>query len=253
MHPYLEHSGPIPFAHRGGASEAPENTMSAFSDAVSLGYKYLETDVHATSDGVLVAFHDDDLSRTCGKEGHIKDMTWDDVRKVRVHNTEPIPLLIDILQAFPHARVNIDCKTDAALTPLIRVLTDQKCLDRVCVGSFSDKRLISLRRHFGHSLCTSMGPRQVAQLLLASKTSSKLAKSLSGVVAQIPTRQAGIHLTNSNLLSTAREHDIPVHVWTIDEEHEMNELLDAGVDGIMTDKTRLLRDVFTHRGIWYQN
>ena len=66
MHPYLVHHGPIPFAHRGGACESPENTLAAFSHAVSLGYRYLETDVHATRDGVLMAFHDDDLSRTCG-------------------------------------------------------------------------------------------------------------------------------------------------------------------------------------------
>jgi glycerophosphoryl diester phosphodiesterase len=251
MHPYLEHDGPIPFAHRGGASEAPENTMSAFEDAVSLGYRYLETDVHATADGVLVAFHDDDLSRTCGRQGNIKDMTWEELRHVKVHEHEHIPLLADILHAFPNVKVNIDCKTNNALQPLIDVLTHHNCLDRVCVGSFSDSRLNALRKHFGSPLCTSMGPRQVAQLLLASKTSHTVAKSLSQVVAQIPVRQAGIHLTNSKLLSTAKRLDIAVHVWTIDDESEMNALLDAGVDGIMTDKTRLLRDVFLQRQLWY--
>ena len=251
MHPYLEHLGPIPFAHRGGASEAPENTMSAFADAVSLGYKYLETDVHATRDGVLVAFHDDDLSRTCAQPGHIKNMTWDELRHVKVHDHERIPLLADILTAFPDAKVNIDCKTNNAVEPLIKALEEHNCLDRVCIGSFSDKRLIALRRHFGTRLCTSMGPRQVATLLLASKTSRRFARSLTQVVAQIPVRQAGIHLTNTKLLATARESRIPVHVWTIDDEKQMNELLDAGVDGIMTDKTRLLREVFIQRQLWY--
>lgn len=251
MHSYLDHDGPIPFAHRGGASEAPENTMSAFQDAVSLGYRYLETDVHATSDGVLVAFHDDDLSRTCGEPGNIKDMTWEELRRVKVHGREHIPLLADILHAFPDVKINIDCKTDNAVHPLVDVLTDHNCLDRVCIGSFSDKRLIALRKHFGSRLCTSMGPRQVAQLLLASKTSHKVAKSLSQVVAQIPVRQAGIHLTNKRVLSTAKRLGIAVHVWTIDDEAEMNTLLDAGVDGIMTDKTRLLRDVFVQRQLWY--
>jgi glycerophosphoryl diester phosphodiesterase len=251
VHPYLDHVGPIPFAHRGGASEAPENTMSAFSDAVSLGYRYLETDVHATSDGVLVAFHDDDLSRTCGVPGRIKDMTWDDLQYVRVHGREPIPLLVDILNAFPNARINIDCKTDSALQPLVDVLGQQQCLERVCVGSFSDRRLRALRAEFGPALCTSMGPRQVAQLLWASKTSQRFAKSLIGVVAQIPVRQSGIHLTTPGLLQTAQDMNIPVHVWTIDDESQMHELLDAGVDGIMTDKTRVLRDVFIGRQLWY--
>lgn len=251
MHPYLDHVGPIPFAHRGGASEAPENTMSAFADAVSLGYRYLETDVHATADGVLVAFHDDDLKRTCSVEGRIKDMTWEQLKSVRIHDSETIPLLRDVLHAFPDTKINIDCKTDTAVSPLISILEREACLDRVCIGSFSDKRLKTLRQHFGDKLCTSMGPRQVAQLLLASRTSRRVAKSLSGVVAQIPVRQSGIHLTNRKLLATAQQLGIAVHVWTIDDESQMNELLDAGVDGIMTDRTRVLREVFTQRGMWY--
>jgi glycerophosphoryl diester phosphodiesterase len=96
-----------------------------------------------------------------------------------------------------------------------------------------------------------MGPRQVAQLLWASKTSQRFAKSLIGVVAQIPVRQSGIHLTTLGLLQTAQDMNIPVHVWTIDDESQMHELLDAGVDGIMTDKTRVLRDVFIGRQLWY--
>lgn len=251
MHPYLDHVGPIPFAHRGGASEAPENTMSAFDDAISLGYRYLETDVHATIDGVLVAFHDDDLNRTCSVNGRIQDMTWEQLKSVRVHGTETIPLLTDILRTYPDAKINIDCKTDNALSPLISVLEREACLDRVCIGSFSDKRLKTLRQHFGEKLCTSMGPRQVGQLLLASKTSKRIARSLSGVVAQIPVRQSGVHLTNKRLLDTAQQLGIAVHVWTIDDESQMHELLDAGVDGIMTDRTRVLREVFTQRGMWY--
>src|SRR6186713_1400748 len=113
--PYLEHDGPIAFAHRGGAGDYPENTMPAFANAVSLGYRYLETDVHATVDAVLVAFHDDDLSRTCGRPGRISKLPWSEVRAARVNGTEPIPLLTDLFDAFPDARINIDCKSDAAV------------------------------------------------------------------------------------------------------------------------------------------
>ena len=75
-HPYLDWDGPLPFAHRGGASDVPENTMEAFQYAIDLGYRYLETDVHVTSDGVLVAFHDNDLLRTCGRPGKISELPW---------------------------------------------------------------------------------------------------------------------------------------------------------------------------------
>jgi glycerophosphoryl diester phosphodiesterase len=251
LHPFLDHKGPIPFAHRGGASEAPENTMAAFHDAVSLGYRYLETDVHATADGVLVAFHDDDLSRTCQKTGRIQNMSWVEVRRVRVHGTEPIPLLTDILRSYPNVMVNIDCKTNAAVAPLIQTLRQERCLDRVCIGSFSDKRLHAIRESFGASLCSSMGPRQVSRLLLASKTRRQLANSLRGVVAQIPTKQFGITLCNSKILRVAKEYEIPVHIWTIDDEKDMTALLDLGIDGIMTDKTRVLKAVFEDRDLWY--
>jgi glycerophosphoryl diester phosphodiesterase len=90
-HPFLDWPGPIPFAHRGGATEAPENTMPAFERAVGLGYHYLETDVHTTADGIVVAFHDDDLSRTCGRPGRISELPWREVATCRVDGKEPIP------------------------------------------------------------------------------------------------------------------------------------------------------------------
>jgi glycerophosphoryl diester phosphodiesterase len=251
MHPYLDHDGPIPFAHRGGASEAPENTMSAFEDAIALGYRYIETDVHATSDGVLVAFHDNDLSRTCNRPGRISQMTWAELQTVRVHQVERIPLFVDLIHSFPEAKINIDCKSEHALRPLIETLTKERCLSRVCIGSFSDRRLRQIRSEFQSEVCTSLGPSQVARLLLASKTAPKIAKSLGGLVAQIPIQQFGIHLTTSKLIATAKDMGIPIHVWTIDDEPKMNELLDLNVDGIMTDRTRLLKEVFQRRHLWY--
>jgi glycerophosphoryl diester phosphodiesterase len=89
-HPYLDWDGPIPFAHRGGASDAPENTMPAFEYAVDLGYRYIETDVQVTSDGVLVAFHDDDLKRTCGRDGRISRLPWSEVRTALVDGRAPV-------------------------------------------------------------------------------------------------------------------------------------------------------------------
>lgn len=117
-HPFLRHKTPIAFAHRGGASDAPENTMPAFAHAMNLGYIYIETDVHATRDGVLLAFHDDDLSRTCGRPGLISELDYSEVSQARVNGTEPIPLLDDLLSAWPQAHINIDCKSDQALKPL---------------------------------------------------------------------------------------------------------------------------------------
>ena len=104
VHPYLDWPGPIPFAHRGGTSEAPENTMPAFEHAVSLGFHHLETDVHLSADGVLMAFHDCDLSRTCGVNGTIADMTAEELAGVRVDGRAAIPLMGELFDAFPDVR-----------------------------------------------------------------------------------------------------------------------------------------------------
>ena len=248
-HPFLETQLPIAFAHRGGASDAPENTMPAFAKAIELGYTYLETDVHSTRDGVLLAFHDDDLLRTCGVAGKISELDYSEVRNARVNGTEPIPLLQDIFDAWPQARVNIDCKSDAALQPLIKALRPPDVLDKVCVGSFSDKRLSVLRDTFGPLLCSSLGPKQVA--LLRVRSWIGVVKPFEGALAaQIPLKQGPITLTDKRLVDDAHSAGLQVHVWTIDEPDEMEHLLDLGVDGIMTDKPLVLKQILQNKGLW---
>lgn len=248
-HPFLDTPLPIAFAHRGGASDEPENTMPAFQRAIDLGYRYLETDVHATKDGVLLAFHDDDLQRTCGVPGRISELDYDEVRRARVAGREPIPLISELLSSWPSARINIDCKADNTLQPLIELLTTTASLDRVLVGSFSDNRLRHLRAHFGKALCTSLGPREVARLRLHSWLRHR--PQFPGAhAAQIPLKQGPITLTDRSLVDAAHRAGLQVHVWTIDEPTEMEHLLDIGVDGIMTDRPAVLRGVLESRGLW---
>ena len=235
---------PIGFAHRGARSELPENTLPAFEAAVRLGYRYLETDVQATADGVLLAFHDDDLQRTCGVTGRISEMPWSKVSEARVHGREPIPLFADLVEAFPEARLNIDCKTDAALDPLAAALKRHHLLDRVCIGSFSHRRLARLRLMFGSELCTAMSPSEVARWV-----SGVMPKGAQ--VAQVPVRQGPLPVVTGRSVERAHRHGIPVHVWTIDDAAEMHRLLDLGIDGLMTDRPTVLRDVLVERGAWH--
>jgi glycerophosphoryl diester phosphodiesterase len=249
-HPYLDNTSPIAFAHRGGTSAAPENTLRAFSDAVSLGYRYVETDVHATSDGKLVAFHDNDLQRTCGKPWKIEETDWSSLTSARISGTDPIPLLEDLLETWPELRINIDCKSDAAMQPLIDTIRRTKCLDRICVGSFSDKRLRHIRAEFGSGLCTSMGPQEVVRLVIGSTSGLPLKPSRHALIAQVPVRQGPIPVVTSKSISRAHRLGIQVHVWTIDDPLRIGQLLDMGVDGIMSDDTRSLKDVFVARHLW---
>ena len=249
-HPYLDNTSPIAFAHRGGTSAAPENTLRAFSDAVSLGYRYVETDVHATSDGKLVAFHDNDLQRTCGKPWKIEETDWSTLTSARINGTDPIPLLEDLLETWPELRINIDCKSDAAMQPLIDTVRRTKCLDRICVGSFSDKRLRHIHAEFGSGLCTSMGPQEVVRLVIGSTSGLPLKPSRHALIAQVPVRQGPIPVVTSKSISRAHRLGIQVHVWTIDDPLRIGQLLDMGVDGIMSDDTRALKDVFVARHLW---
>lgn len=249
-HPFLDNTSPIAFAHRGGLSVAPENTMAAFADAVSLGFGYVETDVHVTSDGVLVAFHDDGLLRTCGIDARIEQTPWSTLKNARVNGREPVPLLEEILRTWPGLRVNIDCKTADAEDELISVIRRTGCLDRICVGSFSDRRLARFRSVFGDALCTSTGPREVASLVLASRTRSSIARTNGARAAQVPVRQGPVPVVTRSFVKTAHDLGLQVHVWTIDDPAEISRLLELGVDGVMSDDTRALRDVFSARGIW---
>jgi glycerophosphoryl diester phosphodiesterase len=247
--PFLDHPGPLPFAHRGGAGDWPENTMPAFEGAIALGYRYLETDAHVTADGICLAFHDDRLDRVTDRAGIIAELPWSEVRQARVDGREPIPLMEDLLAAFPQARVNIDPKHDAAVEPLAEVIRRTGALDRVCVGSFSDDRLVRLQAILGDDLCTSLGPKGTARLRGGSY--GLPAGKLGAACAQVPHRFRGVTVVDDRFVAKAHAVGLQVHVWTIDDPAEMHELLDLGVDGIMTDRPQVLKDVLTSRGAWF--
>lgn len=242
-------------AHRGGAThpelDGLENTLAAFEHAVALGYRYLETDVHATADGVLLAFHDDLLDRVTDQVGAIGSLTAADVDRARIAGVHRIPRMADLLEAFPTCRFNIDLKAQGAVEPLATLLRETGSLDRVCVGSFSLSRLGQFRALTEGLAATSAAPLEVAAFMAAP--SGLLARALTrGRVAalQVPRRRGALPVVTAGFVRRAHAAGAHVHVWTIDDPAEMHELLDLGVDGIFTDRTDLLKDVLVERGQW---
>jgi glycerophosphoryl diester phosphodiesterase len=259
-HPFLEHDGPAAFVHRGGAAEATENSISAFERAWAMGFRYFETDVHATSDGVLVAFHDATLDRVSDTTGAIAELPWADVRRVRLHDGSPPPTLVELLDALPEARVNVDLKSDASVGPFCALLSARReLLDRLCVASFSDDRLTQVRRRLGERVCTSTGPAGVLAHRLAITLHRPTPQRYIGDCFQVPVtvgavrvakRSAALPVITPAFVEAAHAMDRPVHAWTIDDRDEMIRLLDMGVDGIMTDRPEVLRAVLLDRGQW---
>lgn len=249
--------------HRGGPGEASagdgvpevaggyvENTAAAFRRAYALGFRYFETDVHATRDHVLVASHDASLSRVGGYRIRVADLLASDLEGLPVGG-EPLPRLADLLTDFPDVRFNVDPKEDAAVRPLVDLLSTLDVLDRVCVASFSDRRLRWVRAALGPRVCTSAGPRELAAATGQARSGRPI--TLPGVdVLQIPrvlARQLpGMRGHGIDLMAAAQRVGMPVHVWTVNDADEMERLLGRGVDGVMSDDTTLLDRVFRAHG-----
>jgi len=246
--PFLEHSGVLAFAHRGGALEAPENTMRAFEYAVGLGYRYLETDAYATRDGVLISFHDDRLDRVTDAKGKVELATSETVSRARIAGREPVPLLEDLLTRWSDVRINIDPKHDAAVVPLIALIKRLGVQDRVCIGSFSGKRIRQVQDAFDGRVCTSLGPAGV--LRLKSASAGLPFRRFREGCAQVPAKASNVTVVTRRFVETAERAGMQVHVWTVDEEAEMKRLLDLGVHGLMTDRPALLKSVLVERGLW---
>lgn len=247
-HPYLAGEGFVCFAHRGGALENAENTKQAFSAAIELGYRFIETDVQATADGVVLVFHDDTLERMTDGSGLVSSLPYSEVRQTRIRGTEPIMTLEEALLEFPDTRFNIDIKTDHALEPTLALARKMGCLDRVCLASFSDARLRELRARFGPQVCSGASPRDVSMLKFGSWGVPN--QGTPANCAQVPVRQFGVTLVTPRFVKHSNDHGIAVHVWTIDEESEMRRLIRLGVNGIMSDRPSLLKKVAQEEGVW---
>lgn len=259
---FLDTPTAIAFAHRGGGGEAPENTLPAFEAAVGMGFRYLETDVHTTRDGALLAFHDADLARLTDRVGRICELTLPEVREADAGYafspdggvTFPfrgtgvvIPTLEELLTRWEDVYLNIDAKADETVAPLVELVSRLDAFGRVCIGSFSDRRVARIRALARGRLCSSMG--QVATVMAFGASRTGRMPRFHADCLQVPRRWGPLRV-DRRFVKAAHHAGLPVHVWTVDDQAEMESLLDLGVDGIMTDRPRVLKAVFEARGLW---
>ena len=132
---FLDGRPPRVIAHRGLAIDAPENTLLAFARALTAGATHLETDVHASADGVAVVAHDPDLSRVAGRSVHVAQLTMPALRRIDLGHGQGFCSLAEALDAFPQARFNIDVKDARAAAPAVDVIRAARATERVLITS----------------------------------------------------------------------------------------------------------------------
>jgi len=253
VHPYLQVDLPIAMAHRGFSLQGLENTLPAFAAAVDLGCTHVETDVHATRDGRLVAFHDACLDRLTDATGQIADLSWRQVSAACVLGRAGVPLLEDVLGTWPDLRVNVDIKDWPAIGPLVEVLRRTSALDRVCVTSFDDRRTAAVRRALGPGLATSPGRRGVTRWRLGSLLPGPLGAAASrvqqdsAVALQVPVTAGPLRVVTQRSVDLAHRQGLQVHVWTVNDAAQMHRMLDLGVDAVISDRADTLIQVVRAR------
>jgi glycerophosphoryl diester phosphodiesterase len=244
-------STPIAFAHRGFSPDGAENSLAAFAAAVALGYTHLETDSRVSSDGVAVAFHDHVLDRVTNHHGRLVDLPWREISRARIVGREPIPRLEEVLASFPTSTINIDVKADAAIGPTLDAVRRADAWSRVRLVAFAHHRVMALRRAAGPHIATGLTPLEIAALRSPVGRRTLPPSGSGDWAAQVP---AGLgrhlRLVDAGFVAAAHSRRIAVHVWTINDRSEMIRLLGLGVDGIMTDRADVLRDVLRERGQW---
>jgi glycerophosphoryl diester phosphodiesterase len=255
---------PLAIAHRGSRLLWPENTMEAFSQAVALGYRHLETDLHRTSDGVLVCIHDHTVDRTTDGAGPVSEYDHESLRRLDAGHRHggadghsfrgkglQVPALEEVVLTFPDVCFVVDLKTDHLIEPLSEMIDRLQLHDRLIVGSFSDSRLTDFRSASGNRVATSTGAGRSRSWLLASR----LRRGVTGeaVALQLPRTSRGVRVIDRRLIDAAHSRGLQVHVWTVNDPEEMAELLDMGVDGIITDRPDLLKELLVERGQWGQD
>jgi glycerophosphoryl diester phosphodiesterase len=243
---------PLAFAHRGGSGTAGnvgiENSLAAFAHAYALGYRYLETDVRATSDGVVYAIHDEALDRLAGSDHAVAALTAESLDLQLLDQREPFARLAVLYETFPDARLNIDLKSDDVVEVTCALIEEHGATQRTLLASFSHRRLRRARRLLP-DVATSASSVEAAMVkLLPTPLLRRL--RLAPVCLQVPATRGRFQVVTGGFVRKAHALGLQVHVWTIDEPDEMNRLLDLGVDGLVTDRTDLLKDVLVARGTW---
>lgn len=263
MSGFFAGSPPRRFAHRGASGSHPENTLAAFRAAARAGVEGFELDVHRTADGEIVVFHDDTLARITGREGRVAAMTLDEIRRLDAGNRfspdggrafpfreagVTVPTLREVCEEFAQMSLIVEIKqVEPPLDEdLARVLQDTGAEDRSLVFSLRQEALDRYRATRPDAL-TGFGADDVAEFLRRLGSDDWGGYEPPGEAFAVPVQWRGVQVVSEPFVEAAHRFGLEVYVWTVNDRREMNDLLDLGVDGLITDYPERLGRVLAER------
>ncbi|HEV2235091.1 MAG TPA: glycerophosphodiester phosphodiesterase [Ktedonobacterales bacterium] len=262
---YLAHTRPLFFAHRGGALEAPENTIAAFERGLAAGADALELDIQTTREGEIVVIHDPTLERTTNGAGPVSALTLDELGQLDAGYrfttdggaTFPwrgagvrVPTLRAVLERFPATRLNIDLKqsSPAREERLWALIQEYAAADRVLVASGDEHEpIVRFRRLAAGRVATSASEREIRAFVIAALGRVAWALRPAYDALQVPEVYGRVRVVSRTTVAAAHRAGLAVHVWTVDDRPAMERLLALGVDGLMTDRPEVLAEVLAAR------
>jgi len=240
--------------------EYPENTLLSFRKAFELGVDVIETDLHFTKDKKFIVIHDPVLDKLSDGKGKVSDYTLEELKNYdagysfTLDNGKTYPYrgtglkflsLGELLAEFQQQRFNVELKDKAPrqVRYYLDTIKEFDACDRVLTASRYYSNLRELRRHMPE-MATSMSFLEIAGFYLLYKTGFLfLKKNFKGDVLQIPEFYGRSNYTTLSIVRKAHNKKVRVHIWTVNEEKDMRRLLEAGVDGIFTDNSKLLKKI----------
>ena len=232
----------IGLSHRGNSKKFIENSFEAFNSVIQMGYRYIETDLRMTLDKEVIAFHDPDLKRLFNLDLQVKNLTFNEIANLFKEKNCNLLTLKDALRKFPRIHFNIDLKVEEVIQDSIKVVADLNAFDRVCFASFHSSRTRKVLRHNQNAII-SMGMKDVALFKFFNLNDKNIK------IIQIPLKWKGIKILTRNLIKKANISNLLVHVWTINDRKTINNLIDLGVNGIVTDEPELLMEIMKERDL----
>jgi glycerophosphoryl diester phosphodiesterase len=259
---------PLVIAHQGGDGVWPGDTLYAFERAVQIGSDVLEMDAHITKDGQIVLMHDEKVDRTTDGTGLIEDLMLAELKQLDAAyqwlndagETFPyrgkgiqVPALAELFEKFPELRYVIEIKLsqnpiDRPLCELIRARGMQ---DKVLVASFHDEAMRNFRE-ICPEVATSASRGEVTSFVLLGKVflSPFVAPGYQSIQPPYdPKDSMDIPIMTERFIREAHAKNIRVEPWTVDDPGLMQQYIEWGVDGLITDRPDVMIDLLREMGI----